>query len=366
MPLSAAGRGVNFTERLCAHAGEIYGSFWPGAYIPPGPMLYYFSMSADARKKYILEVPFYASPIEHLIELNRLQDIQIVIFGGVPDSPLNGGRFNYALDRFFLWNRLFLNVTKKQLSKVLSNFYTVVTKANRNGIPFLLAFTNMFVSREELNEKNLRPLAWLVASSQKHGVKNGVILNNKLLENFIRRKYGDKLVYVSSCTKYYAPDRILTPEERTKMYLRDSEIYDFVCLNPQDSRNTGLLKSVLRAGAGKITAICNAYCGDRCNSYHHYKYISEENKKILLAIGMKQTLAGALKMLEVIVGAFAFIIPRILTCSAFRAAFCPVNIKKILATQLDAGIVNIKLGRGFGDDSVDQVVAQILKFERTG
>jgi hypothetical protein len=68
-------------------------------------------------------------------------------------------------------------------------------------------------------------------------------------------------------------------------------------------------------------------------------------------------------MLAIIARAFAFIIPRILTCTAFRTQFCPVDIKKFLWLQLNAGVVNFKLGRGFGDKSVDLVVSLIQKFE---
>jgi hypothetical protein len=314
-------------------------------------------------KKYTVEVPIYASSIEHLIELNRLEDIQIVLFGGFPNSPLNGGRFNYGLDGFFLWNRLFFNLTKGQLAKLSANFYLTVEEANRGGIPFYIAFTNMFVSREELNEENLAPVARLVASYKKYGVKNGVILNNKLLEDFLRRKYGSDLLYISSCTKYYSSRKILTPHETQSMYLRDSGAYDAVCLTPQDSRRQDLIKNVLAASKSKITAICNTYCGDRCNSYHHYAFISKENKTRLLASGITGILFGPFQMIAIIARAFTFIIPRALACTAFRTQFCPVDIKKFLWMQLNAGVVNFKLGRGFGDRSVDLVVSLIRKFE---
>lgn len=314
-------------------------------------------------KKYTLEVPIYASPVKHLIELNRLENIQIVMFGGFPNSPLNGGRFNYGLDGIFLWNRLFFNLTKGQLAKLSAHFYHTVEEANQGGIPFYIAFTNMFVNRKELNEENLAPVAHLVALSKKYGVKNGVILNNKLLEDSLRRKYGSDLLYISSCTKYYSPLKILTPRETLDMYLRDSGAYDFICLTPQDSRRADLIKDVVTKSKSRITAICNTYCGDRCNSYHHYVFISRENKTRLLASGAAEILLGPFQMLAIIARAFAFIIPRILTCTAFRTQFCPVDIKKFLWLQLNAGVVNFKLGRGFGDKSVDLVVSLIQKFE---
>ena len=304
-------------------------------------------------KKYSIEVPLYSSHIEHLAKLNRLEDIDIVLYGGAPNSPLNGGRFNYSLDGLFLWDKPFFSLTKRQLARVLDKFYRTLGQANQNGISFRLAFTNMFVSQEELNEENLYPVKWLVASSQKYGVKNGVILNNKFLEDRIRQMYGDKLVYVSSCTKYVSLDKLLTPAETLGMYLSDSGKYDFICLTPQDSRRAGLLKDVLRDAKSGIIAICNSYCADRCNSYYHYAYTSKQNKKSLLSTGLIDTIAGA----------FMFILPRVFTCSAFRQSFCKMDIKTIVKMQLDAGIVNFKLGRGLGAGLIDRLISLIRNFK---
>ena len=301
------------------------------------------------RKKYSIEVPIYSSSVGHLAKLNRLDDVEIVLYGGAPNSPLNGGRFNYVLDGLFLWNRIFFSLTKKQLARVSDKFYETLTQANQNNISFRLAFTNMFVAREELNEENLYPVKRLVESYQKYGVKNGVILNNALLEDHIRQRYGDQLVYVSSCTKYVSPHKLLTPGETLSMYLEDSGKYDFICLTPQDSRRAGLMKDVLADAKSGIIAICNSYCADRCNSYYHYAYTSKENKKSILSVGLLGTIAGAL----------TFILPRAFTCSAFRQSFCKMDINKIAQMQLSAGIVNFKLGRGLGAKLIDRLVSLI-------
>ena len=305
------------------------------------------------RKKYSIEIPLYSSSIGHLAKLNRLEDIDIVLYGGAPNSPLNGGRFNYSLDGLFLWDRPFFALTKRQLSRVSSKFYETLDRANQNGISFRLAFTNMFVAREELNEENLYPVKWLAASSQKYGVKNGVILNNKLLEDCIRQMYGNKLVYVSSCTKYVSEHKLLTPRETLSMYLEDSGKYDFICLTPQDSRRVGLLKDVLRESKSGVIAICNSYCADRCNSYYHYAYTSKENKRSLLSVGV----------IETITGAFTFILPRVLTCSAFRQSFCKMDIGTMAGMQLNAGIINFKLGRGLGARLIDRLISLIINFK---
>jgi hypothetical protein len=311
-------------------------------------------------KKYLIEVPIYSSSIKHLIELNQLEDIDIVMYGGVPNSPLNGGRLNLFLDELFIWNRLFFRLTKKQLSKALSNFYNIVTKANQNSIPFRIAYTNMFISQEELNEENLYPVKWLVESSQKYGVKNGIIITNKLLEDFIRQTYGDKLVYVSSCTKYYSPDKILTPHETLSMYLEDSLKYDFIVMTPQDSRRENLLKDVLRGSKCRVTAICNCWCAYNCNSYYHYKSFSNMNKKSLLTIGYTG--------FPFLADALTFTMLWGYKCPVSLAALNPfrnAHIKKTAKMQLDAGIVNLKLGRGLGADFLDRLVSLILEFKES-
>ncbi len=301
-------------------------------------------------KKYSIEVPIYASPLKHLIELNRAEDISIVVYGGVPDSPLNGGRFNYSLDGLFLWNRPFFSLTKSQLSRALAKFYKTLEEANKNGIAFRIAYTNMFVSPDELNEGNLYPVERLVESSKKYGVKNGLMLNNKLLEDRIRQKYGDKLVYVSSCTKYVSPHKILTPHETLNMYLEDSKKYDFVCMTPQDSAREHLIKDVLLGGdKNKIIAICNSVCTNRCNSYYHYEYISKENKRSLITVANMSILSGI----------FSYVARRPPRCSAFRQVFGRVGLENMAKMQLRAGIVNFKIGRGFGAKLIDPLVSLI-------
>jgi hypothetical protein len=304
-------------------------------------------------KKFSIEVPIYSNSVEYLAEVNKHEDIDIVMYGGVPNSPLNGGRANYCLDGFFLWNRFFFRLSKKQLERVWARFYETLTMANQSGISFRAALTNMFVSREECCDENLSLVAWLVEASGKYGVKNGLILNNKLLEDAIRQKYGDKLVYVSSCTKYVSPERILGPNETLRMYLEDSGKYDFICLTPQDSRREALLKEAAREKKSGIIAICNSYCADTCNSYYHYEYMSKENKRSLLTLGTIPALARA----------FAFTLPRAPQCPALRQAVCGADIRKLARMQLEAGIVHFKLGRGFGAERIGLLVSEILDFQ---
>lgn len=307
------------------------------------------------KKEYSIRVPVHSTPLDHLGRVQRDEDIKIIVYGGVPDSPLNGGRFNTALNGFVVKDRFLLSITKEQLARATACFFAAMEEANRQHLSFYLAFTNLFISPEELNARNLEPLDRLVECGDRYGVKNGLILANQLLEDHIRRKYGGRLTYSSSCTKYVSPQRILTPRETLAMYLEDSAKYDYVCVTPQDSRREAQLRAVLKDSKCGIIAISNSYCAFNCNSYYHYRDMSRKNKKSVVDIGTVELLADAL----------AFMLPRLTTCTAMRHSFCKLETDEIAAMQLKAGIVNFKLGRGIGARSVDLLVDLIRK-ARTG
>ncbi len=303
-------------------------------------------------KTYTIEVPLYSRPVEHLARINLSDNISLAVFGGVPDSPLNGGRLNFSLDSLFLWDRMFFSLNQQQLERVTAKFYETVSRINGYGMSFRITYTNMFVDEAELTEKNLKPLEWLVESGRKHGVKNGVILNNALLEARLREEYGDQLIYISSCTKYVSPDRILTPRETMAMYLKDSGKYDYIVVTPQDSRREQLLREVVRENKSRIIVLANSYCSNDCNSYHHYACMNRENKISLLKLTDWRVFATSIK----------FMIPHASKCAAIQHFLYPVNVEKIAAMQLKAGIVNFKLGRGFGVESLEKLVALIQRF----
>ena len=300
-------------------------------------------------KKYIIEVPLYAWPVEHLAKINARGDISITVFGGFPDSPFNGGRTNFSLDGL-LCNRTLFRISDQQLKNITAKFFETVSKINECGMSFCVVFTNIFVSPGELTAENLSPIQWLIDSSKKHGVKNGVILNNELLEEYLREKYSDDLIYISSCTKYVSATKMLSPQETLSMYQQDSAKYDFVVLTPQDSRRENLLKKIRPQDKPKIIAIANSYCSNGCNAYFHYECTSKMNK---LSLTDKRT------DLYVLAESFKFVLYHIAKCSAFWHIFFPIDVVKIARMQLNAGIVNFKLGRGIGVESLDKLAALI-------
>jgi len=304
-------------------------------------------------KDFFIEVPLYSRPVEYLAKINRTEDIGIMVYGGIPNSPFNGGRMNSALDGLRLWGRRGFSLSPQQLEYATAKFYKTVSQINGQGMAFCAVSTNIFVSPEELNAPNLNPFQWLVESSQKYGVKNGVIINNGLLEEHLRRKYGNSLVYISSCTKYVSKHKMLSPKDTMEMYKKDTAKYDFVVLTPQDSRREKLIRNMVGENKNKIIAIANSYCSNNCNSYHHYEYLSKQNKISLLRGAVnRQAVSWAVKFLT-----------HTLNCSVYWHAFFPVEVEKIAAMQLEAGVVNFKLGRGLGAEKFEKLVELIRKFK---
>jgi len=305
-------------------------------------------------KKYTIEAPLYSAPMESFAKTNRLDNIGVILFGGVPDSPLNGGRSNYMLDWLFLWDRFFLRLTKQQLSRLLSKFYDTITKANQNSIPVLITFSNIFISEEELTEENLYPLQFLVESSQKYGVKNGVIVNNKRLEEIIRQRHEDRLIYVGSCTKYVSSERLLSVRETQDLYQEDSGKYDYIVLTPQDSRRKRVIKNVLQNNKSKVVTLCNVFCSNGCNCYGHYEQFSLVNKKSLL------TFRPTVDLVDM----FKFLLSKVLQCPYYWKLFLVDEMKEMMKMQIKAGVTNFKIGRGFGRGALGLLVGFIQEHEK--
>ena len=305
-------------------------------------------------KKYTIEVPFYADSMERFARINQIDNIGVTLYGGIPNSPFNGGRANFMLDGLFLLDRFFMRLRKEQLARLMSKFYDTVTKANQNNIPVCIALTNIFIHDEELTEENLYPIQFLVESSQKYGVKNGVILNNKRLEDIVRQRHEDRLIYVSSCTKYVSPHKLLSPRDTQNMYQEDSGKYDYIVLTPQDSRREKVLKNVLQNNKSEVVALCNIFCSNSCNTYGHYELFSQLNKTSLLKIRPTVDLVRVFK--------YAF--SKVFVCPYYRTLFYGPKIEANIKLQLRAGVTNFKLGRGLGQSVIGKLVSLIQEHER--
>lgn len=306
-----------------------------------------------ARKRYTIEVPLYTNSLARLVEINGAGLIDVLLYGGFPDSPLNGGRSNFALDGLPPGGRAHDRFSEELVERAHQRFYETVRDANLHGIAFLLAYTNMFVDLNELSERNLAVIRWLCVKGQEHGLRNGVILNNRLLEDHLRREFSSDLMYVSSCTRYVSPHRILGPDETVPMYLEDVRCYDSVVVTPQDSRRPEVLTSLCGKHPAKIIAICNSYCAFTCNSYDHYEMISRDNKKPLEGYRLSDAVGMGLRI-------------------ASRSSSCPVitgevrnlDVSALATMQLACGVQNFKLGRGIGAERVESVIDLIEDHEK--
>jgi len=299
-----------------------------------------------------IEVPVYAHPVSVLNGIMRRRGISISLYGGYPDSSLNGGRMNFCLDGYIPVGRI-LAPEKEENRKARSNllagaqtdYLERIETANRHRIAFNLAFTNYFVEPGELDEARLAPLDRLVESGARHQMRNGVIVANLTLENCLRKRYADALLYISSCTKYVVPERLLTLSEAMRLYRRDMDRYDLVVLTPQHSRNARVLRAMATLGSDKVVAICNSYCAATCNSYWHYEMIARHNKKSLLDYSADDLAAAA--------AAFQARYPK---CTALKQAGRKMNVAQRVKRQLQAGITHFKVGRGFGDNCLEELV----------
>lgn len=305
---------------------------------------------------YTIEVPIYANPISTLIALQRRGDISIMLYGGFPDSPLNGGRMNFTLDGFAPPGTLLeaeglqnLSFNHELLALAKGDFYKTIAEANRNGVAFNLAFSNYFIEKGELSHANLEPVERLVQLGLQYQVRNGVIINCQVLEDCLRRNYSDSLNYISSCTKYVSPDRVLSANETLRLYKKDVEQYDFVVLTPQHSRNRYVLKAMAETHPQQVIAICNSYCARGCNSYWHYELISRENKKSLLQYSIQDLVNSASHFCR-----------RYNKCPAVTAKK-DLRLKDKVERQLEAGIVNFKIGRGIGASCIEELATLLVR-----
>jgi hypothetical protein len=295
--------------------------------------------------RFFLEIPIHSVPLSRLVEIEDRHPVSFILYGGFPDSPLNGGRANFSLDGSVTRQDGTVALSPETLAAARRRFFATVKEANRRGIAFLLAFTNMLVCEEELTADNLAPVEWIARTGSRHGVLNGVIVNSPALERRLRSSYGRDLQYVSSCTRYFRKDRILSPAETTELYIADSQRYDLVVVTPQDSRRKRVLAALSKKIPNRFAAISNSYCADDCNSFHHYLATSEENKKSLLEYGFSDVLDVANRV-----------------CAHYPS--CPVatggverlDVRRTTRVQLSTGVTHFKVGRGIGEDGFDDVV----------
>ena len=298
---------------------------------------------------FTIEVPIFANPLDRVLTARDETGYTFHLYGGFPDSPLNGGRNNFSLDG---WDNPARFLASEAVSDVVRDaraaLYREVKAANRAGIPFLLTYTNLYVSPRELTADNLAPVERLACWGQRYGVANGVILNHPSLERQLRQRYGDTLYYVASCTRYVRPRGVLSFAETLPLYVADAARFDRVVITPQHSRSSRALATLGSRHPSPFVAISNSYCADACNCHAHYRLISRENKRSLDGYGVHDIQRYAETL--------ARIYPR---CPLLSLKREDLDVTGMARRQRHHGIRNFKLGRGIGGDMLPELLAAL-------
>jgi hypothetical protein len=297
---------------------------------------------------YTIEVPYNLEPLDNIIDIHENTNLNIIVYGGYPNSPFNGGRNNFVLDGYKpagikdpleIYTQIFAGNGLHIVTEAKEFFEESVRKVNFNGIAFHIVYTNMFFTENELNKDSIYPVEYLVEMGEKYNVKNGIVINNVNLETKIRELFGDKLHYVSSCTKYYDQERIIPTNEIIQRYIEDAQRFDYVVITPQDSKKERIMRILNKKCPDKIMAVSNVLCGHNCNSYWHYDYISKENKKSLINAS-PENFMKTIQSFQMAYGT---------NCKADKPINHDSYNKDLVQKQLSAGITHFKIARGAGE-----------------
>lgn len=127
---------------------------------------------------------------------------------------------------------------------------------NSLGIRFRLTFTNSFVTEEYLGDKFANEILDIASKS---GI-NEVLVNNDIIENYIKNTYPNKFEFIQSVTKC---------ERDIKNINEACKKYKLVVIDYRDGRDDNFLNSIVNKDKAEIMLndICNFYCNQRLE--HH-------------------------------------------------------------------------------------------------
>lgn len=129
---------------------------------------------------------------------------------------------------------------------------------NARGIGFNIAFTNVLLTREHLDDPYCN---WFL--DQCHSEENGVIVASDLLRDHIRKNYPKYRLIASVC--YCRKD--------LEFYQKAQKEFDLVVLHPDLNRDYGFIR---RLDPARLEVLVNEDCFYNCpNRLQHYKNISE-------------------------------------------------------------------------------------------
>ncbi len=230
------------------------------------------------------DLPFQANP-------ECLNGINMVLYSGYPGSPLNGGRLNGSVDDPRVpgtdYFELLTGVVPDglELGLMREYYFQCITEANTKGIPVYLTYTNYFPMGHVFNDPEVaQPINKLVESSKETGVRNGVIVANKHVEEWARVLSGGELDIICSATSFYNRNRLLSRDERLKAYHEATQKYDLVVMTPPDASIDEILSRIPDGDKSKMVAVVNSPCLEHCPSWWHYAYFSILNRSHTLSL----------------------------------------------------------------------------------
>ena len=163
------------------------------------------------------------------------------IYGSFPHAIWNGGRKCLGFTDF-------------------DNIESTINKFNDRGIPLRFTFTNCLIEENHLQDTYCNLIMELA-----HNGKNGVIVNSKLLEEYLREKYPN-YHYILSTTKCERNIGVIN------QYCKE---YDMVVSDYRDNRDFDFLGQI--KDKSKIELLINAYCSPNCKMRkEHYEYLSSD------------------------------------------------------------------------------------------
>lgn len=170
------------------------------------------------------------------------EDIQIgSVYGSFPGAIWNGGR-------------PFLGECDEQTVVNVIDYYDKI------GVPVRFTFTNTLVDKSHLSDRFCNMILQIANNG-----KNEIIVNNPILEDYLRTNYPNFKYILSTTSGLRDLDKINEL----------SDVYDYIVLNYNDNKNESLLSEL--KNKDKIEILVNELCAPNCpNRKAHYDFQSRK------------------------------------------------------------------------------------------
>ncbi len=135
---------------------------------------------------------------------------------------------------------------------------------NELGISFYVAFNNILLEEEHLNDENSNYFLDQIATNP----LNGVIVASDILKNYIRKRHPKIKIVASICFC----------KKDISEYERMLADYDIVALHPDLNRDIDFIMQIKESDRARIEVLVNEFCIYDCKyRKKHYEMISETN-----------------------------------------------------------------------------------------